>query len=57
MTAQPAPGADAEAFWTARYGDAPIWSGAPNASLVDTVAPLSPHSLGSSAPRARPRER
>ncbi|PZF64628.1 class I SAM-dependent methyltransferase [Curtobacterium sp. MCPF17_047] len=42
MTAQPAPGADAEAFWTARYGDAPIWSGAPNASLVDTVAPLSP---------------
>jgi SAM-dependent methyltransferase len=42
MTAEPTPGTDAEAYWTDRYGDAPIWSGAPNASLVDTVRRLSP---------------
>ncbi len=42
MTAEPTPGPDAEAYWTDRYGDAPIWSGAPNASLVDTVGRLSP---------------
>ncbi|PZE83248.1 bifunctional 2-polyprenyl-6-hydroxyphenol methylase/3-demethylubiquinol 3-O-methyltransferase UbiG [Curtobacterium sp. MCBD17_032] len=37
MTAQPPPRSDAETTWTARYGDAPIWSGRPNASLVDTL--------------------
>jgi SAM-dependent methyltransferase len=42
MTAEPTPGTDAEAYWTDRYGDAPIWSGAPNGSLVDTVGRLSP---------------
>ncbi|QWS33750.1 class I SAM-dependent methyltransferase [Curtobacterium aetherium] len=42
MTAHPAPRSDAETFWTDRYGDSPIWSGRPNASLVDTVQPLAP---------------
>lgn len=42
MTAHPAPRSDAETFWTDRYGDSPIWSGHPNASLVDTVQPLAP---------------
>jgi SAM-dependent methyltransferase len=42
MTAHPAPRSDAETFWTARYGDSPIWSGRPNASLVDTLGPLVP---------------
>ncbi|GAA1494408.1 class I SAM-dependent methyltransferase [Curtobacterium herbarum] len=44
MTAEPTPRTDAEAYWTDRYGDAPIWSGAPNASLVDTVGLLAPGS-------------
>jgi SAM-dependent methyltransferase len=42
MTAHPAPRSDAETFWTARYGDSPIWSGRPNASLVDMLGPLVP---------------
>ncbi|PZE88670.1 cyclopropane-fatty-acyl-phospholipid synthase family protein [Curtobacterium sp. MCBD17_008] len=44
MTAYPAPRSEAETFWTARYGDSPIWSGRPNASLVDTLGPLVPGS-------------
>ncbi|WIB25953.1 class I SAM-dependent methyltransferase [Curtobacterium sp. MCSS17_015] len=42
MTAHPAPRSDAETFWTARYGDSPIWSGRPNASLVDVLESLVP---------------
>jgi SAM-dependent methyltransferase len=42
MTVNPAPRSDAETFWTARYGDAPIWSGRPNASLVRALEPLVP---------------
>jgi SAM-dependent methyltransferase len=42
MTAHPAPRSDAETFWTARYGDTPIWSGRPNASLVEALEPLVP---------------
>lgn len=33
---------DAQAWWTERYGDAPIWSGRPNRAVVETAEALRP---------------